>query len=346
MKSFDAVPASIDVVLDGAWLSRALGRRHAGCRVASVAVRGTRSTVASKHFIEVGYTDPGDPPAPAHLCVKGYFEDAERRAPAGRSEARFYRDWAPTISTRVPDCSYVGMDEQTGASVLILEDLRASGATPLDALHHFTPDLSAATLSQLADLHAQTWRHPELDQPWLAPRMASLSQSTTPERLQALLDLPRGDGLSSAVRNGTRVRAAMAALSRLPHNGPPCMLHGDTHAGNVFATAAGPGLLDWQLVQRGTWATDVAYHIGAVLETEERRRCEWDLLRCYLDRLGGLGIEVPPWEAAVTAYRQQLAYGYYLWSMTQYTPEELTTATIRRLGHAVEDHETFDLLGV
>jgi aminoglycoside phosphotransferase (APT) family kinase protein len=124
------------------------------------------------------------------------------------------------------------------------------------------------------------------------------------------------------------------------------MLHGDTHAGNVFLTEAGPGLLDWQLIQRGSWATDVAYHIGSVLETDDRRRSEWDLLRGYLVRLAELGVAVPVWGAAVTSYKQHLAYGMFLWAMTQFTPEELTTATLQRLGHAVEDHHTFELLGV
>jgi hypothetical protein len=48
----------------------------------------------------------------------------------------------------------------------------------------------------------------------------------------------------------------------------------------------------------------------------------------------------------VAAYKQHLAYGLFLWTMTQYTPEELTTITLQRLGHAVEDHGTFGLLRV
>jgi hypothetical protein len=309
-------------------------------------VRSSLTTVASKHFVAVDYDDPGSPPAPARLCVKAYFGDNRALSRAGESEARFYRDWAPSTATRIPDCSYVGFDEASGASILVLEDLRAAGATPLDALHRFTPELSAATLGELALRHAETWEDARLHQPWLAPRMLSLAENVTEERLQELLDLPRGDGLSPATRNGARVRAAMQALGRLPETSPRCMLHGDTHAGNVFETEAGPGLLDWQLVQRGTWATDVAYHIGSVLETEDRRDNEWDLLGGYLQRLGELGVPVPPWEAAVTLYRQNLAYGFFLWAMTQYTPEELTTKTLRRLGHAVEDHRTFELLGV
>lgn len=345
-QAFDPVPTSLDEVLDPEWLSTALRARHAGCVVRSATVRDSLSTVASKYFLVVDYDDPGAPGAPERLCVKAYFGDNRALSRAGESEARFYRDWAPSTGTRIPACSYIGLEEDTGTSILILEDLWAAGATPLNALHHFTPELSAATLRQLAQRHAETWEDARLREPWLAPRMLSLSENLSAERLQELLDRPRADGLAPATRNGARVRAAMQALGRLPETSPRCMLHGDTHAGNVFLTEAGPGLLDWQLIQRGSWATDVAYHIGSVLETEDRRQSEWDLLRGYLARLGELGVTVPTWESAVTSYKQHLAYGLFLWAMTQFTPEELTTATLQRLGHAVEDHATFELLGV
>jgi hypothetical protein len=342
---FEAVPSNLDTVLDPEWLSSALRTHHTGCVVRSAAVRDSLTTVASKYFLMVDYDDPGSPPAPERLCVKAYFGENQALSRAGESEAHFYRDWAPTTGTRIPACSYVGLDD-SGSSILVLQDLWAAGATPLDALHRFTPELSAATLRELAQRHAETWEDTRLYEPWLAPRMLSISENVTAERLQELLDRPRGDGLSPTIRNGARVRAAMRALGRMPETSPRCMLHGDTHAGNVFHTEAGPGLLDWQLIQRGSWATDVAYHIGSVLETEDRRRSEWDLLRGYLQRLGELGVSEPAWESAVTLYKQNLAYGFFLWAMTQYTREELTTATLRRLGAAVEDNETFELLGV
>ena len=343
---FDPVPAALDNVLDVDWLSTALSIRHEDCLVRAVEVSGSRTTVASKHFVDVDFEDPGSPPAPRRLCIKAYFGESTARSRAGESEARFYRDCAPSTATRIPACSYVGLDEGSGSSILLLEDLNAAGATPLDALHRFTPELSAATLRQLARRHTETWENAALYEPWLAPRMLSISQNVSSDHLQTLLDGPRADGLSEATRTGTRTWAAMQAVGHMPEDSPRCMLHGDTHAGNIFDSAGGPGLLDWQLVQRGSWATDVAYHIGSVLEMEDRRRCEWDLLRGYLDCLVEFGVTAPSWESAVLAYRQHLAYGFFLWAMTQYTPEELTTATLQRLGHAVEDHETFELLGV
>lgn len=345
-RHFDPIPPSLDDVLDADWLSRALSIRQEGCRVSGVSVRGSRTTVASKHFLDVDYADPGSPPAPERLCVKAYFGGSPGLSRAGEPEARFYRDCAPSTATKIPYCSYVGLDEVSGSSILILEDVGGAGATPLDALHRFTPELSAATLRQLARRHAETWEGAGLYEPWLAPRMLSLAQNVSAEQLQVLLDRPRAEGLAAATRTGARVRSAMQALGQLPEDSPRCMLHGDTHAGNIFDSPSGPGLLDWQLVQRGSWTTDVAYHIGSVLETEDRRRSEWDLLRGYLDCLSEFGVTAPPWESAVAAYKQHLAYGLFLWTMTQYTPEELTTITLQRLGHAVEDHGTFELLRV
>ncbi len=38
-------------------------------------------------------------------------------------EARFYRDIAPRSRIRTPRCYYAGIDEATGGSVLVMEDL-------------------------------------------------------------------------------------------------------------------------------------------------------------------------------------------------------------------------------
>ena len=189
---FVQVPLSLDEVLEADWLGEALRSHHAGCVVRSVAVRDSRATVASKHFLTVDYRDPGSPAAPERLCVKAYFGEAYGRSRAGESEARFYRDCAPSTATRIPACSYVGLDEGSGSSILILEDLIAAGATPLDALHRFTPELSAATLRQLAHLHAETWESARLHEPWLGPRMLALAQNLSDDRLQELLDRPPG----------------------------------------------------------------------------------------------------------------------------------------------------------
>jgi hypothetical protein len=98
-------------------------------------------------------------------------------------------------------------------------------------------------------------------------------------------------------------------------------------------------------VHRGTWACDVAYHIGAVLSVEDREKAERDLLVHYLDRLGAYGGEPPSWDEAWAAYRTFLVYGYFLGAMTRFVDEQITLEFVKRLGTAVAQHDSFEALG-
>jgi hypothetical protein len=341
---FEPVPLELGGVLNPTWLSDALGQRYDGCRVADVAVLSQTATIASKLRLQLSYADRGVPAAPQHVYVKGYFDEGASYASAGCAEAQFYRQLAGHVGMRSPECHYVGLDEETGRSVLLLEDLVRPDVALRTALDQFSPAESAATLQQLAALHASTYNAAALTEDWLSPRMTPMAERLPAERLQELLDQPRGEGIPDNVRNGKRVRDAMLALGAEVQK-DHCLLHGDTHAGNIYLTNGLVGLYDWQTVQRGSWALDVSYHIAAVLEVPERREHERDLLEGYLDHREELGIPVSERADAMNAYRRQLAYGYFLWSMTQYTDEAITTVTVRRLGQAVADHDTFGLLG-
>ena len=70
------------------------------------------------------------------------------------------------------------------------------------------------------------------------------------------------------------------------------------------------------------------------------------LLRHYLEWLPAHAVEPPTWAEAETAYRHHLAYGLYLWAMTQFVEEPITTQFVRRLGHVVADDESLELLGM
>jgi aminoglycoside phosphotransferase (APT) family kinase protein len=342
---FDPVPLELIGALDPTWLSAALGQRYEGCRVTDVAVLSQTATIARKLRLQLSYADPGIPAAPRHIYVKGYFGEGASYASAGYAEAQFYRYLADNVGMRVPGCHYVGLDEPSGRSLLLLEDLVRPHIALRTAFVPFSPAESAATLQQLATLHAITVNAPILGEEWLSPRMTPMADRVPAERLQQLLDQPRGEGIPGNVRSGERVRAAMHALGDEDHQ-EICLLHGDTHAGNIYLTNSDAGLYDWQTVQRGSWALDVSYHIAAVLEVPERRAHERELLESYLDCREQLGEPVVERADAMDAYKRQLAYGYFLWSMTQYTDEAITTVTVRRLGQAVADHDTFGLLGV
>jgi aminoglycoside phosphotransferase (APT) family kinase protein len=124
------------------------------------------------------------------------------------------------------------------------------------------------------------------------------------------------------------------------------LVHGDSHAGNIFQTQQGPGLIDWQLLQRGGWAFDVAYHIAAVLPIEVAEREERALLGHYLLTAGGLGCELPDAEEAWLQYREALIYGYYLWAITRRVDPPIINLFVNRLGSALARHESYKLLNL
>ena len=139
----------------------------------------------------------------------------------------------------------------------------------------------------------------------------------------------------------------LASLAAQVRALPNTLVHGDAHAGNVYRTAAGKlGIVDWQILQKGEWAQDVAYHLGAVLTPEDRRTHERRLVDHYLERLKALGGPAIDREEAWTRYRAGMVYGYFLWAITRKVDPPVILEFVRRLGLAVSDLDSYAVVGV
>jgi hypothetical protein len=342
-------PVIQDVALSPAWLTSALGTAFPGVEVVASEVVEILRTVATKVRFTIDLASGSAPMPTLSLCVKGYFDRSEHGYRGGETEGAFYRELAGGLPIRTPACVYVGTDPDNGHTLVIMHDLTADDSKFLTALTPYSVDQAVATLGQLALLHASHWNDPGLQSiEWLASRVARIPDSFPIDLLQAQLDSRRGDPLPSEIRDAPRLDKAMRRLggSELADPRSVCIVHGDAHAGNVFVTADGsPGLIDWQIAHRGCWALDIAYHIGSVLDVEERRRSEQDLLAHYLSQLRRGGVRAPTWDDAWNLYRRYLVYGYYLWTITRYVEEDITVEFVNRLGTAVADHQSFTLLG-
>jgi hypothetical protein len=345
-----SAPLDLDVLLSGGWLTAALQPVCPGVKVVGATITERLETIATKVRFHVEYDDPAHAARalPADFCVKGYFgEEGQKFAGIGAKEARFYGELAPSLPVRRPPCYYAAIDAATGHGIVVMQDLVVAGATFLGALSPYRPDQVAATLAQLAALHASRWNDPAmLASEWLAPTFPGFANVMTDERLAELLGGPRGDGIPVEIRQPQRLKGALGALAARYADREQCLVHCDGHAGNLYEDADGPGLIDWQVFQRAHWSLDVAYHIGAVLTPDERERTERDLLREYLERLRAAGIDPPPYELAWEDYRASLTYGYFMWSITQRVAPDITVEFNRRLGTAVATHGSLDLLGV
>jgi aminoglycoside phosphotransferase (APT) family kinase protein len=340
-------PLDVETILSPAWLTAVLRAHHPDVMVAATEVTGQVETIATKLRFRVEYAGGADG-LPTDLCAKGYF-NATAASRAGHPEVAFYREVAPTLDgVRSPVCVHAGVDEATGHALILMEDLVAGGATFLDPLASYGPEKAAATLDLLAALHAAYWERPAADLPAaFAPRVARMAGIFPTDVLQAQLDDGRGAGVPGEVLRADRLQAALGAIGALSGGQPQCVVHGDTHTGNVYELGDGrPGLLDWQVTQRGTWALDVAYHVGSVLDPDERERNERDLLDHYLGRLAARGVTPPGRDDAWTLYRAHLPYGFFLWAITRMVDRPIVERHTWRLGTAVAANGSLDLLGV
>ncbi len=334
------VPATLAAALAPAWLTQVLGRTVRSAEAVEV-IR----TVATKVRFAVTFEDGGQ----GAYCLKGLLNVDEMTARGGPTcvlEADFYGRLAQLVDCTVPDCIATVIDRERQQAVTVMRDLIVQGAVFCSALDSFSAGDALSSLGQIAHLHARSAVLTEFT--WIRPRLSQLAEMryVTPETLQELLDGPRGDGLPRSVRDAPRLIAALKALAARDASRPQFLVHGDAHAGNVFRWNGGMGLIDWQLLQRGGWALDVAYHINAVLppalaEAEERR-----LLREYLAMMRGHGLTLPDEDEAWLQYREAAIYGFYLWSITRRVDPPIIVEFVDRLGKAVARHESHALLGL
>jgi Phosphotransferase enzyme family len=337
------VPSTLDEVFDTEWLTAALGPRFPGIKVTGVEQGPVVSRVATNASFKVECDGPIPREISTGLWVKGYFTDVGTPVRIlGAIEAAFYRDLAESTAVRTLQCVYA--DAAQGSGVIITADVLGPGGRFLSPTDPYTTDQVAESLEQLAVLHASTWMNPTMARRWwLDSRLPLYTVGRGLSEIAVNFDGPIGSGVPAPVRDAERLHSAHAQIANLvDHVDEWCVIHGDCHIGNLFVDSAGqPGLVDWQLVQRGPWYLDVGYHIASTLPVEVRRSFEGDLLDHYLDRLIGAGVDLPQKEMASRDITLGMITGFYLWAITLHVEPSVTAELLRRLGAAVDDHDAF-----
>jgi len=345
------LPRSIDEITPG-WLSAALADRHTGVRVASVEPNDVMAGSATKIRLSVNYEEHGlDEWPPRSLVVKSCFDDEVRALgeTPNATEVLFYSSVAPLLrGVDIPTCLGAATDD-TGQSVLLLEDLDTCEASFGRATDPLGVDTVAEALEQLARLHARWWNDPAGEPAGLEigaiGLRAVMELILGPESWEHALTLPRAQYVPAHLLDRERIQAAVMALWEHDAVPPHCLIHGDTHLGNYFFVDGRPGLLDWQTAQRGHWAHDVAYFVTGALTVEDRRAHDRRLLGHYLDVLSSEGADPPGADDAWGDFRRHLLHGFtWLVCPTSMQPEDVCSTNTQRFAAAVDDLEALPLL--
>jgi Ser/Thr protein kinase RdoA (MazF antagonist) len=345
------IPVEVAEITPG-WLSDVLDTEVTGIEVLEA-----HSGTTGRARIGLTYADDaGD--RPSSVFVKLAPFDPRQRTfvdlvGLGTAEARFYRDVAGEVPVRVPAVHHASVDDQAedggGRYVMVLEDLVASGCrlpSPSDA---DVADSVAAIVDALARLHAAYWESPRLqdDLAWVATGGRVAFEGGGSFIAKALEKF--GDEMGPSFRRLAEIYVARTPeVAAVLASGPPTLIHGDPHLGNLFLDGATAGFFDWGMVWRATGVRDFAYVLGNSTPTEVRRARERDWLQHYLAVLRAAGIELDE----STAWDQYRVLVIYAWASATSTAAmgsrwqavEVGEGGMGRATAAVEDLESVDLL--
>ena len=186
---------------------------------------------------------------------------------------------------------------------------------------------------------------------WITSRFSGWSveyqnRYFVPDVWQHYVESPRGAAVSARLHDRAWMQRALARIGEIEATEPVCLIHGDTHLGNLYIEADGkPGFFDAQ-VARAPWHLEVSYHITCALDIPDRKAWEQALLMHYLEELKSHGIDTPDYDSAWLSYRRSLAYGYFIFLIneTRFQTEAINTAYTARFGAALLDRGVIELL--
>ena len=296
--------------LTAEWLSAALACSYPGVEVTSMhygtVIHGTNTKIR----LLLTYNEAGHSyRLPPTMLVKCGFEaHSAQLTQITRSEVVFYRNRAPELddAVNVPKCYFAALDENSGTSILLLEDLLARNVTFGSAVRPIDPKIAQRALGMLAHYHARWWNSQDLASlgtPIFANEWLDLTLEAG--NFEHCMQLPRFEYVPPELRDREHFRRALYSSWESNAQGPSCLLHGDLHLGNCFFEVDGtPGFLDWQGDTRGCWAHDFTEFVLTTLDIDARRNCERPLLEFYLQQLGSHGIDAPSFDNAWKQYRR------------------------------------------
>lgn len=343
------------------WMTRTLQLEYPGVEIYSIkpVAFSYGYTTSGEKFVrhigrvEVEMNQAGrDAGLPTQLCIKGNWHGNQRSNPVNINEAMFYRFFASEMQWPVPQCFFIDWDDDAEGqqSVIIMEDLSASGGEFCTSARAISVDEMAKSLEGLALIHGTSWNHPQLEQQtWLQPSMGKDTAtddywSMIPEYMHRFHELPERVAIFPRFMKGdpyNRLRSAwlqMCAYEQA-YKGPLCLIHGDAHLGNSYARADGSRIwFDWQIARKGRPWRDIVYFLVGSITIEDRRKSERDLLKVYLDALSSQKVDVS-FDEAWESYRRTMLWGLHAWQANLNAMEE-TMPPLERFCSAVDDLET------
>ena len=353
----DALPLPIEVgEVTADWLTRALRQTLSGVTVTHSEIVDVMLGTSTKIRVRIRATGEGANALGETLIVKGGFEEhSPGMAAMYANEARFYADIQPHIPMPSPSSWFAGSDPASHQSIVIMEDLRRPGVEFCDALRPQGFEQIARRMETMAAYHAATWQSPQFepDGRWsdIGSRFDGwgldyMRRYLVPDVWAHYMALPRAAAVSVRLHDHDWIERALMTIGEIQRGQPRCLIHGDTHLGNLYILEDGtPGFFDAQ-VARTAWHHEVSYHVVCAADLADRAAWERDLLLIYLGALAGAGGPALDFADAWLDYRRSIVWGLFIFLINEvrFQTEAVNTAYAARFGQAALDHDLRALL--
>jgi hypothetical protein len=281
-------------------------------------------------------------------------EDSRRRvATAHRNEIGFYRELAPTVRVRVPECRYAAISADGASFTLLLEDL--SPRKPGRQTDGCSFAEATKAVRNLGRLHASHWNDPSLREvDFLIPLtedraafLAYLAREATDQFVNRYADRLNANDVVTL-----RSVAEVVFDWQVNHPEPFSLVHGDYRLDNLMLDPAGLDVVvvDWQTVTVALPGRDLGYFIGTSLPTEQRREEEGQLVSTYYEALRAQGVKDYTLDACWADYRIGQIHGPMITVIGSMTStgfrsslgDEMFLSMAGRSCAAVRDHRSIE----
>jgi aminoglycoside phosphotransferase (APT) family kinase protein len=342
------------------WLTAVVAGAVPGAEALQVTVVGGDNGSSARRIVAIEWNAPGRAAnLPERLFTKSTPFLAMRLS-AGKSapsEGRFLTDLRPLLPIEAPTCLYTGRDHRSGRSFHLMLDLTTTrSAVFCRATSEIDRDQAEQIVDTIAKLHG-TFLGPSksVDTSWLrtyedffhAAARNGIERGHDEAMERAAAVIPAG----VTARKRHIWPGAVTSLA-LHERSPRTVIHSDVHLGNWYVTGdRRMGLSDWARVCRGFWGRDLAYALMTVLNVDDRREWERELIERYcaqFERISGQPLAV---DTAWDAYRRQASLALLMWTPTlcppptlpDMQPEETSMEMIRRITTAMDDLDVLSL---
>ena len=271
---------------------------------------GTTGLLGEHARLRLIYDKP-ETGAPQQMYAKFSLSDPELRALAHKwgyyeTEVRFYDQIAAQSELRTPRCYYSALNNETGACVLLLEDL--APARNIDMASGCSPDQAKLAVEAIAKFHAIWWESPELAKlGWLSNHDVQVRQSAYQRAWDPFVEKVGHRVPEVLLDLAVRFAKDVGVLYNSHRETPQTIIHGDYHLENLFFASPEGGVpfavIDWQIATRGHGVMDVAYLLVTGLQSADRKAHEMDILRGYHRTLLENGVRGYSFDQCLLDYR-------------------------------------------